>query len=51
MNSVGQKVLNLGTVNGSNFKETIDISALTTGFYFLNIEVEGQRITRKLTVN
>jgi hypothetical protein len=50
MNSVGQKVLNLGTVNGSNFNETIDISSLTTGFYFLNIEVEGQRISRKLTV-
>jgi hypothetical protein len=50
MNSVGKKVLDLGSVNSSTFKENIDISSLTTGFYFLNIDVEGQRITRKLTV-
>ena len=50
MNSVGKKVLDLGSVNSSTFNESIDISSLTTGFYFLNIDVEGQRITRKLTV-
>lgn len=50
VNSVGQNVIDLGSVNGSQFNETIDISSLTTGFYFLNVEVEGYRITRKLTV-
>ena len=50
VNSVGQSVLNLGTINGSQYKETIDITSLTTGFYFLNVEVDGYRITRKLTV-
>lgn len=50
VNSVGQSVLNLGTVNGSQYNETIDITSLTTGFYFLNVEVDGYRITRKLTV-
>jgi hypothetical protein len=50
MNSVGQSVINLGTVNGNRFNETIDVSSLNAGFYFLNIDVDGQRITRKLTV-
>ena len=50
MNAVGQKVIELGSVNSDRFNQTIDVSSLQSGFYFINIDVDGQRITRKLTV-
>lgn len=50
MNAVGQNVIEVGQVNSDRFNETIDVSSLQSGFYFINIDVDGQRISRKLTV-
>jgi hypothetical protein len=50
MNSLGQSVMDLGTSNGTLFRDDIDLSNLNAGFYYINIDVDGFRLTKKLIV-
>ena len=50
MNALGQTVLESASNKGNQFNETIDISNLNSGFYFLNLDVDGYRMTKKITV-
>lgn len=50
MNSVGQVVYNLGERQGSAIHEVIDLSNLNSGLYYLNMDVDGQRISRKISL-
>lgn len=51
VNAVGQKVIDLGSSNGSQFKNTIDLSTLPAGFYYLNLTIDGFIITKKVILN
>ena len=50
MNSLGQSVMDLGTSNGTHFRNDIDLSNLNAGFYYVNVDVDGFRLTKKLIV-
>lgn len=50
MNAIGQVVFDLGNRNGSVIHEVIDLGNMNAGLYYLNIEVEGQRISKKISL-
>ncbi len=51
-NLVGQQVmsLNKGTMNAGSQQFSMDASNLTTGVYFVTVNVDGQKYTQKLVV-
>lgn len=50
-NMVGERVLNFSRSTGSGVqRETLDISGLSEGIYFVNISAGGLRATRKVTL-
>jgi hypothetical protein len=50
MNSLGQNILDITSTSGNQFNDAIDISELKSGFYYLNLEVDGYRMTKKIIV-
>lgn len=50
LDAVGRKVVDLGSSSGSQFQNTIDLSSLPAGFYYLNLEVDGFKTTKKVIV-
>jgi hypothetical protein len=49
-NAVGQKVFEKNIGRSSAYNETIDVSKLAVGIYFVNLNADGETITRKLVI-
>lgn len=52
VNSLGQTVLenNLGNLTNGKHAQNINISALASGFYYVQINIDGSIISKKLTI-
>jgi hypothetical protein len=49
-NAIGQKVFEKNIGRASAYRETIDISKIPAGIYFLNLNSSGETITRKIII-
>jgi hypothetical protein len=49
-NTIGQKVFDKNIGRSSSYSETIDISKIPVGIYFLNLNANGETITKKLVI-
>ena len=50
VNAIGQTVHQIASQKGSHFNDVIDLSNLNAGFYYLNLEVDGSRLTEKIII-
>jgi hypothetical protein len=52
-NILGERVKDIysGEFNAGEYKFILDTSELSSGIYFINAELDGERITRKLVIN